>query len=218
MSPIPGAAIAVYIATAEANQVLQDMVQVQIAAFDAQQQAVEALNAETGAYVDKMRNYVDKSLIDNRAAAEAYVVQEVGALKAQTATHVGHVESNVEEMRSPLLQHYRTQDESAAKSKLLVEKLESFAADVQSTIKRTQTEVLQTQHAIQALIDSTKHDGSSTVLRSGASHERDRAVFDPRDSNIDILPSQFALGVWKKCRHEAEIYIATIGPSWRGVK
>ena len=202
----------------QAQQLLREIVAVQVAALDAQQRNVEALSAETRAYVDKTRNDVDKSLIDNKAAAEAYVVQEVGALKAQTETHVGHVESKVEDMRSRLLQHDRTQDESAAKSKLLVEKLESFAAEVQSTIKRTQTEVLQTQRAIQALIDSTQHDNSSTILRSGAGHERDRAVFDPRDYKIDVLLSQFALGVWKKWRHEVEIYIDTIGPGWRGVK
>ena len=27
-----------------------------------------------------------------------------------------------------------------------------------------------------------------------------------------------SLGVWKKWRHEVEIYVDTIGPSWRGVK
>ena len=133
-------------------------------------------------------------------------------------THVGVVESKVEEMSSLLLQQDRMQDEAAEKNKLLVEKLESFAAEVQSTIKQTQTEVLGTQQAIQALIDSTTQDGSSTVLRSGAGQERDRAVFDPRDYNIDVLPRQFALGVWKKWRHEAEIYIDTISPGWRGAK
>ena len=104
---------------------------------------------------------MDKSLIDNKVAAEADVVQEVGALKVQTEIHLGHVESKVEEMRSLLLQHDRTQDESAAKSKVLVEKLEGFAAEVQTTIQQTQKEVLQTQHAIQALIDSTKQDRRS---------------------------------------------------------
>ena len=100
--------MAVYITTADANQVLHDMVQAQIAAFDAQQRAMETLHAETRAYVDKTRDDVNKSLLDNKATAEAYIEQEVGALKTQTETHVGHVESKVEEMRSLLLQHDRT--------------------------------------------------------------------------------------------------------------
>ena len=205
--------MAAHITVEQGQQLLREMDTVQVAAFDAQQRSIEALNAETRAYVDKTPNDVDKSLIDNKTAAEAYVVQEVGALKAQTESNVGHVESKTEDMRSLLLQHDRTQDESAAKSKLLVKELEGFAAEVQTTIQRTQTEVLQTQHAIQALIDSTKQDGSSPVLRSSAGHERDRPVSDPPDYKIDILPSQFALGIWKKWRHEVEIYIGTIGPA-----
>ena len=43
-------------------------------------------------------------------------------------------------------------------------------------------------------------------------------MFGPRDYKIDVLPSQFALGVLKNWRHERKIYIDTIGPSWRGVK
>ena len=74
MSLVPGAAIAVYTTAAHANQVLNDMVQAQIAAFDAQQRAMETLNAETRAYVDKTRDDVNKSLLKSKATAEAYVV------------------------------------------------------------------------------------------------------------------------------------------------
>ena len=48
--------------------------------------------------------------------------------------------------------------------------------------------------------------------------ERDRSVFDPRDYKIETIPTQMSLGVWKKWRHEVEIYVDTIGPSWRGIK
>ena len=43
-------------------------------------------------------------------------------------------------------------------------------------------------------------------------------MFDPRDYKIEALPSSITLGVWKKWRHEVEIYIDTIGPTWKGVK
>jgi hypothetical protein len=79
-----------------------------------------------------------------------------------------------------------------------VETLENFASEVKESIQKTQTEVNHTQHAIHTLIDSTRADGISTVLRSGSGGERDRSVFDPRDYKIDFLPSQSALGVWKK--------------------
>ena len=116
------------------------------------------------------------------------------------------------------MQHDRTLAEAGAENKKLVESLENFAKQVQESIQKTQTEVNHTQHAIQTLIDSTRADGTSTVLRSGSGGERDRSVFDPRDYKMDSLPSQFALGVWKKWRHGVEIYIDTVGPSWRGVK
>ena len=48
--------------------------------------------------------------------------------------------------------------------------------------------------------------------------ERDRSVFDRRDYKIETIPTQMSLGVWKKWRHEVEIYVDTIGPSWRGIK
>ena len=101
-------------------------------------------------------------------------------------------------MRDLLLQHDRTQTESGDKSKALVEQLEKFATDVKSSIQRTQEEANRTQQAITALIDSTKADGSSLVIRSGPGGEHDRSVFDPRDYKIEALQTQFALGAWKK--------------------
>ena len=87
---------------------------------------------------------------------------------------------------------------SGGKNKKHVDQLEQFATGAQASILKTQEEVNRTQQAIQSLIDSTKADGSSSVSRSGSGDERDRQVFDPRDYKIDVLPSQFALGVWKK--------------------
>ena len=96
-----------------------------------------------------------------------------------------------------LLQHDKTQGESAEDSKRRIAQLEEFASGIQALILHTQEEVNRTQKAIQALIDSTKHDGSSSALRPGAVQERDRPVFDPCDYKIEVLRSRFALGVWK---------------------
>ena len=124
----------------------------------------------------------------------------------------------LQEMRDLLLQHDRTQGESAAENETRVDKLEQFASGVQALILLTQEEVTHTPQAIQTLIDSTRADNTSSVLRSGSGNERDRPVFDQIDYKIDVLPSQLALGVWKKWKHEVEIHIDTIGPTWRGVK
>ena len=62
-----------------------------------------------------------------------------------------------------------------------------------------------------------KSDGGSTLFRPSG-QERDRPVFDPRDYKIETLPASLPLGAWKKWKHELGIYLATFGPSWRGVK
>ena len=117
--------MAIYITAAEANQVLDTIVQAQVAAFGAQQIAMEVLNAETVAYVNKTRDDGDKSLCESKTSSEAYVLQEVGALKEKTQTHVGHVESKVEEMRSLVLQHDSAQVEALRRTRNLSTSLRS---------------------------------------------------------------------------------------------
>ena len=39
-----------------------------------------------------------------------------------------------------------------------------------------------------------------------------------QDYKLDTLPATLSLGTWKKWKHDLEIYLDTIGPSWRGVK
>ena len=73
-----------------------------------------------------------------------------------------------------------------------------------------------TQLSIQTLISEARASEGSSLSRS--TQERDRPVFGPRDYKIDVIPSQMSLGVWKKWKDEIEIYVDTMGPSWRGVK
>ena len=115
----------VYITVDAANALLRSMVDAQINAFGAQQRSIESLNAETQALINQTREDVHQSLLTNKAAAEAYVVEQVGALRTQTQSSVNHVDSKLEEMRDLLLQHDKTQTESGTKSKELVEQLES---------------------------------------------------------------------------------------------
>ena len=215
-----------FITVEAANEMLRSIVQQQVGAFTAQQQTIESLNTETrsmivqaSANIEKqigqVRDDVNQSLIANKAAAEAHVIEQIGALRIQTERSVTHVDGQLEEMRALLLRHDAKQVESEQKSAELMKTLEKFADEVKDSIQKTQTEVNHTQREIIQLIETTRADGTSSVLRSGSGGERDRSVFDPRDYKIDVLPNQFALGVWKKWRHEVEIYIDTIGPSWR---
>ena len=60
-------------------------------------------------------------------------------------------------------------------------------------------------------------DGSPGLFRP-FQQERDRQIFDPRDYKIESLRGATPLVVFKKWRHEVEICIDTIGPSWNGVR
>ena len=73
-----------------------------------------------------------------------------------------------------------------------------------------------TRLGLQTLIAEARASDSSSMSRPN--QERDRPVFNPRDYKLDVIPTTMSLGVWKKWRHEVEMYVDTIGPSWRGVK
>ena len=60
----------VFITVEAANQVLHEMVQAQVAAFGLQQRGIEQMNAETRSLIDKTRDDVNRSLLDNKAAAD----------------------------------------------------------------------------------------------------------------------------------------------------
>ena len=182
--PIPGVAVAAqggeaFITVADANAVLRDMVQAQVAAFNLQQQVIEALIAETLSLIDQLHIDADISLRQNKAAAEAYVVEQVGARRTQTEIAVNDVESKLQEMHDLILNHDAAQSKTADENKIRHRQLEEFSEGVQKSIQHTQQEVNRTQYAIQALIHSTRSDGSSSVLRPGSGQLRDRQVFDP---------------------------------------
>ena len=80
----------------------------------------------------------------------------------------------------------------------------------------TQGEVVRTQSGIQALIEGARSEGSGPFRPSA--QERDRLVFDPSDYKLEALRATLSFGAWKKWKNEHEIYLDTIGPSWRGVE
>ena len=109
-----------FITVEAANEMLRSMVQQQVGAFTAQQQTIESLNTETrsmivqaSASIEKqigqVRDDVNQSLIANKAAAEAHVIEQIGALRTQTERSVTHVDGPLEEMRALLLLYDMTQ-------------------------------------------------------------------------------------------------------------
>jgi hypothetical protein len=56
-------------------------------------------------------------------------------------------------------------------------------------------------------------EGGKSEGKGGA---RERALFDPRDYKIPDLASTPSMAVFKKWRHDFELFIETIGSSWKG--
>ena len=117
--------------TADAeNAMLRTMVEQQIGAFTAQQQTIDALNAETRSMIGQVRDDVNKSLMANKLSAEAHVIEQVGALRAQTEQSVTHVDGKLDEIRDLVLRHDKKQTETEEKNKELMKSLEKFADEV----------------------------------------------------------------------------------------
>ena len=120
-----------FITVDAANEMLRSLVTQQAGIFTAQQQTIEGLNAETRSMVlqatasieqqiGQIRDDVNQSLIANKAAAEAHVIEQVGALRAQTERSVTHVDGKVDEMRDLLLRHDTKQTETEQKNAELI--------------------------------------------------------------------------------------------------
>ena len=81
----------------------------------------------------------------------------------------------------------------------------TFDAKFQSNVKDMQVIIAQAQ--------GLGGDGGG----GGPRGPRDRNVFDPRDFKLHDLGEKPQLGPFKKWRHELELFVETIGPTWKGV-
>ena len=241
-----GAAAAVpdmsqYITRDEAQSEIGKLVKEQLETFKAQRDAIaeqsqrlEEQSREARDNSGKLAVEVDKVLKANQTQCDEQIAQQVGNLRADVQAAVTTVDEKIAEMeamfKAQTLESTASHDDAdlklvqhVANMDALEEKLRQYANGVEDNLNaikedvgRTQAEVVRTQSGIRQLIESGRSEGGSVLQRP--SQERDRQVFDPRDYKIESLPSSISLGVWKKWRHEVEIYVDTIGPSWKGVK
>ena len=74
------------------------------------------------------------------------------------------------------------------------------------------------QDNLQAILSNAKSTGfAGSGDGGGPRPDRERQIFDPRDYKIAEIGDKVSLAGFKKWRHEVEMYIDTIGPSWAGV-
>ena len=230
-----------YITRAEAQQEIGKLVKEQLDTFQAQREAIEEQSRrleeqsrEARDNAGKLTIEIDRVLKENKKQCDDQITQQVGTLRTDVQNAVQAVDEKIAAMEAlhkaqtlestvahddadlKLVQHIENMKELEGKLRLYADGVESNLNSVKDEVGRTQAEILRTQAGIRQLIENARSDGSSGLQRP--SQERDRQVFDPRDYKIEVLPSSLNLGIWKKWRHEVEIYVDTIGPSWKGVK
>ena len=218
-----------YITRTEAQNEIGRLAKEQLEAFTEQRKDTETQGQEARDTVIPLTNDFDNNQKRNKADCEKQIADQVGELRTQAQTSVTTVNEKIAEIESLFKSHTASQEDADLKLSQhvadmteLAKKLLAFAGtveanlfNIQQEVSRTQGEVSRTQAGIQNLIETARSEGG-TALRP--IQERDRQVFDPRDYKIEALPNSIPLGVWKKLRREVEIYVDTIGPTWKGVK
>ena len=174
-----------------------------------------ALNVETRGLIDQLRTDVQQAMTANGQAivtSEENAQKQVEALRSQAQAAAVNLDEKIALADSRLRSAVESAELYEAKKK---GEEEEFLKKMQTLEQGVHNFADETRKNIQQMIaDGRSAEGGPMK----PFQERDRSVFDPRDYNIGTIPTQMSLGVWKKWRHEVEIYVDTIGPSWRGVK
>ena len=174
-----------------------------------------ALNVETRGLIDQLRLDVQQAITANGQAittSEENAQRQVEALRSQAQAAAVNLDGKIAEAEARLASAIESAELYEANKKREEAEFNDKMAKLEKGIHDFAAE---TQRNIQQMIaDGRSAEGSPMK----PFQERDRAVFDPRDYKIETIPTQMSLGVWKKWRHEVEIYVDTIGPSWRGIK
>ena len=120
-------------------------------------------------------------------------------------------------------------DETARRNQ---ESLNTLQAALSSHLEEKQKEVDQKmEHAMSILASESRrfydealqravgqqHFGGEGQGKGGGGGPRERALFDARDYKIADLPNEPSLAAFKKWRHDLELFLETIGVSWKGV-
>ena len=135
----------------------------------------------------------------------------IGAKLDEHHVAVKKQEEDVKSMESKL--HTWCLDREQAFAINSQEKQELFDKKLEKADESFKTSLKQMTDIMAAATSRTTEGGGSS---GGGGAPRDRNVFDPLDFKIAGLHDEPSLGVFKKWRHDVELYFETIGPSWRG--
>ena len=155
-----------------------------------------AEGAEVRALTAQLRTDVQQANTAAQTGAEEHV-----------ETLCGHTRTAITELESTENMDFYEAARKKGGEEEFMAKITKFEAGVHELAEETRLNIQQ------MIAESRSAEGSPMK----PFQERDQAVFDPRDYKIEVIPTQKSLGIWKRWRHEVEIFVDTIGPSWRGV-
>jgi hypothetical protein len=197
-----------FITKEEASVEIQRLISLQSSVFLTLQQDARTL-------IDGLATQADAALRRDRAE----FLSELGTLREHTQDAVRQGNEKVDEMQALIDSHNTAIQTQVDNLKTVVAEMHAFADKVRATNDETQSNIRSIVADVENLAAGVRvGGGGGGPPGMGGSFDRDRPIFDPRDYKVEPLPSQMTLASWKKWRHDTEIYLDTIGPSWRGVK
>ena len=139
---------------------------------------------------------------------------ELAASLAQSeATMREHLHASQRASNDGLETMQRTLTELLATNRLEIDqKMSMVHQELQTAARGLYAEALQA-----AQRDASTGGGGDQGGGGKGSGSRERQLFDARDYKIPDLPAAPSMAVFKKWRHDFELFLETIGSSWKGV-
>ena len=162
-----------------------------------------------------LRDEVSQQLITNATVA-AQAAAELKTALEQQDFQITHIDADVKES---LVKVAANIEQVQALSDNFRQLYSTCEVSFQQNTAQATERVIEIQRQVQSLVDRTLQGNEGT--HSGGSsggQPRDRQIFDPREYKIESLSASPTLAAFKKWRADVEIYIDTIGPSWKGIK
>ena len=172
-----------------------------------------------------------QELLDSTRALSASFSERVATASAESADKHASAPAELTARDAQLMEHIGTaQRNNSAAFKLLTAQLTTLSDSKQAELQHKVDEVVSAMQGQfhtsarglydQAVAEARSHFGSSRQDRgkdAGKGGARERPFFDAGDYKIPNLPSAPSIVVFKKWRHDLELFLATIGSSWKGV-
>jgi hypothetical protein len=190
-----------------------------------------------------MRQWVQGALKDEHQALEERLLTKVRELQASTTATQADFDSRVtranevfDTRQAELTQAFEQRDTQLRghfdqTQRANLESLTAIQATLSEHLQRGQAELDQRvaqamdgltfearrlyQEALQQAARDQQGPREAGDHGKGGGGPRERSLYDPRDYKLADLPNEPSLAAFKKWRHDLELFLETIGTSWK---